>query len=172
MAKREIRPIRVEGQVAYVPLTKGYTAIIDAEDVPLVADYNWFAQVERRADGNIARVYAVRHAMRRAVLLHRFLAQTPDGLETDHIDGNGLNNRRSNLRQATQAQNRQNARTRVDNAAGIKGVCWHGHSRKWLAQIRVDGKQRHLGIFKCRTAAAFAYAKASRKLHGEFGRVA
>lgn len=169
MAKREIRPIRVEGQVAYVPLTQGYTAIIDAADVPIVDGVNWFA----RRDA--ASVYAARTVWTGSkhitVLMHRLISGCADGVIPDHKDGDGLNNRRDNLRDASNSQNTRNSRRRVNNKSGIKGVVLTARGR-WQAQIRVNGKDHWLGYHNCRTAAAFAYARASRELHGEFGRIA
>ena len=76
-----------------------------------------------KKDGSIRTVYAVGGDRGRTVLLHRVIAGTPVGMETDHRDRDGLNNRRSNLRNATIAQNRQNAAISADNTSGVKGVC-------------------------------------------------
>ncbi len=174
MANREIRPIRIEGNIAYVPLTQGYEAVIDAADVPLVEGHNWRAQVERRKDGTIKGIYAVRlitvEKRRVAVLMHRVITDAPDGLEVDHKDTNGLHNTRSNLRQATSMQNAQNRRRRTDNTSGFKGVSYR--RGRWIARISACGKDMQVGRFNCRTAAAIAYAKASAALHKEFGRIA
>ena len=175
MASRGIRPIRVEGNIAYVPLTRGYEAVIDAADVPLVDGAPWQAKIHRRADGTIRSIYASRRdpagdGSRRHVLMHRIIAGTPDGAETDHIDGNGLHNWRTNLRTATKTQNQHNCRVRSDSTSGIKGVSWYPSTGKWRAAIRAYGQRRCLGVHKCRTAAALAYAKASRELHGDYGR--
>lgn len=170
------RPIRIEGDVAYVPLTKGYTAIIDAADVPLVSAWSWQAKERRRPDGTLWTVYACRSGRENGKktfhLLHRALTGYGPGVIPDHIDGNGLNNRRLNLRPATVVQNGYNCARYANNTSGAKGVSFHKQSRKWAANIRVDGVQRTIGRFRCVTAAALAYAKASRELHGEFGRVA
>lgn len=177
MATPQIRPIRVEGNVAYVQLTRGYEAIIDAEDVPLVEGWNWYAHVQRRADGKIRAVYAVRDsrgyvdAKQKEVRLHRIIMSAPDDLAVDHIDCNGLNNRRANLRLATRAENNKNSRMRSDNASGFKGVHWNATYGKWNAQIRVNGKRLSLGYFTDIEDASGAYAKASAELHGDFGRI-
>jgi hypothetical protein len=174
MAKKEIRPIRIEGNLAYVPLTRGYEAVIDAVDVPLVQEFNWCAMIDKST------VYAKRGAYdggkHRTVLMHRVIMGDPESLDIDHRDGNGLNNRRhggdGNLRVATKAQNARNKGRRRDNASGVKGVYWHKSAGKWAAQIRMDGTVIWSERFNCKTAAAIAYAKASRVLHGEFGRIA
>lgn len=176
MANRKIRPIRLEGNIAYVPLTQGYTAVIDAADVPLVSGTNWTARISRRKNGTVYTVYAVRaktdEGKQRTVIMHRVIAGTPNGLDTDHADGDGLNNRRANLRNATKSQNQSNQRLSSANRSGAKGVTWHSASGRWQAGIRSDGKISFLGYFNCVTAAAFAYAKASAALHKEFGRIA
>lgn len=173
---KPIRPIHIEGNVAYITLTKGYTSVIDAADVHLVDGRNWQAQVERRADGTVRAVYAVRNdrldGRQKTVLMHRVVAGTPEGFETDHRDGNGLNNLRANLRNATPSQNQHNQSTRSDNTSGHKGVYFHKAAGKWHARLKVAGKARSLGLFTDLAAASAAYAKASAELHGEFGRIA
>lgn len=169
-----MRKIRIEGDLAYVPLTKGYEAVIDAADVPLVEGRNWTALEQRRVDGSVKCVYAWR-AVRRdgkqaSLRMHRILLGAPENLQVDHKDGNGLNNRRSNLRLATDPENKHNARTRVDNTSGAKGVVRMKATGRFCACIRVRGKKHHLGTFKDLASAAAAYARASVELHGEFGR--
>ena len=170
------RQLRIDGDVAYVPLTKGYWAVIDRADVALVSGFKWTALVSRRADGSVRSVYAKRaqkiDGKIQTILMHRVIAGTPHDLASDHIDGNGLNNRRRNLRNVTTQQNNHNARTPCNNSSGVKGVSVCGATGKWVAMISRDKKQRYLGQFGCRTAAALAYAKASAALHGEYGRVA
>lgn len=171
------RPIRIEGDIAYIPLTRGYEAVIDAADVPLVEGWNWTADIDlRRCDCSIRTVYARRNdyseAKPRKVRMHRVIAGTPEGFETDHEDGDGLNNRRNNLRTATKGQNQHNGKIRITNTSGLKGVHFRKDIGKWHASITNDRKQKFLGSFRCPTAAHIAYVKASRELHGEFGRAA
>ena len=173
------RAIRIEGGVAYVPLTKGYEAILDVEDVPLVEGFCWRASVARRADGTVRTVYALRwgqgsNGKSCLVYLHRVLMSAPTELEVDHRDGNGLNNRKrgeaGNLRVATRSQNQHNQHIRPGNTSGFKGVTFFKRTGRWRAQITTDKAFKHIGYFKCRTSAAIAYMKASKALHGEFGR--
>lgn len=169
MASKAIRPIRVEGQLAYVPLTQGYEAVIDAADVHLVEGCSWHVQVRDHT------VYVIRNdystGKQRTIRMHRVLMGKPEGFEVDHIDGDGLNNRRSNLRVATKAQNQHNQRLARHNTSGFKGVGWHKRVGKWAARITLQGKMRHLGYFGTPEEASAAYASASKNLHGEFGRV-
>lgn len=166
---RAIRPIRIEGDVAYVPLTKGYEAVIDASDLGIVGRFAWSTLPKAHT------IYAQRKATgingeRRTVRLHRAILNAQDGELVDHVDGNGLNNRRSNLRICNSAQSAQNRGRKVTNKSGYKGVYWFAKSQKWRAIIGANGKKHHLGCFGCKTAAAVAYVAAAKRLHGEFAR--
>jgi hypothetical protein len=90
----------------------------------------------------------------------------------DHIDGDSTNNRFSNLRLATEAENGKNKRIYCNNSSGYKGVSYHKQARKWRADIRVDQKLIHLGLFHTPELAHMAYCKAAAELHGEFARAA
>lgn len=90
----------------------------------------------------------------------------------DHKNGVPGDDRWKNLREASNAQNSQNARRPRDNTSGFKGVCWNKASGKWMAAIRVNGHKIYLGLFTDINEAAAAYAVASKKHHGVFGRVA
>lgn len=167
---REYRVPRIEGDIAYIALTQGYEAIIDAADVPLVGIWNW------RALSRNGQAYAVRSCARGdqgrqdLVLMHRVIMGAPAGMTVDHRDGNGLNNRRENLRLATHAENAHNQRKRRDNSSGFKGVSWHKDCKRWQAYIAVNGKRKYLGLFGNPADASEAYSRASVDLHGEFGR--
>lgn len=88
--------------------------------------------------------------------------------EVDHIDNDPLNNRLSNLRAATHAQNLKNMSMHRDNAQGVKGVYRNKHASGYFSQIMVDGKQHYLGRFKTKEQASAAYNAAAKRLHGEF----
>lgn len=164
----KVRRIRIEGDTAFVPLTMGKEAVIDAADVPLVAGRNWCA--EKATDT----FYAVRTqkvgGKARHFRLHRVLTGATGRDHVDHVDGNGLNCRRSNMRLATHTENMRNSRRRRDNSSGVKGVTFDKWTGRWQAKISVDGRTVHLGRFSSIEAAAEAYRKGSEKYHGEFGR--
>jgi len=92
--------------------------------------------------------------------------------QVDHINGVRNDNRLVNLREASHGENQRNALKRADNTSGYKGVSWHTASGKWRADIKVDGTGSYLGLFARVEDAAAAYAKASARLHKDFGRVA
>lgn len=107
--------------------------------------------------------------------LHRFLWslwKLPETPDIDHKNRNGLDCRRENLRAATSSQNLGNTAKKRTNTSGFKGVYWHRKLNKWFAQITCNGKQRHLGCFAEKEAAADAYIRAAKELFGEFARAA
>lgn len=163
---RKIRQIRIEGNVAFVPLTQNCEAIIDAADVHLVEGYNWYAAKPGRS------AYAVRGVWigGAKIFMHRVILDAPDGVFVDHINGNGLDNRRANLRLATPAQNVQNSGRQSNNTSGVRGVSFHKRSRKWQAAICCNRKRTFLGQFDTLQEASQSYATARAALHGEFGR--
>ena len=168
---RHIRPIRIEGNLAYITLTRGYEAVIDAADVPLVVKHNWYTENNR---GGL--IYARRcdnsGGRKGTMNLHRQIMQPAKGLMVDHINGDGLDNRRANLRVVNSSQNRMNQKKSLQNTSGYKGVYWNKRDCRWYARIKVNQKPIHLGIFQCPKDAYAAYCKASAELHGEYGRIA
>lgn len=94
----------------------------------------------------------------------------PNG-EIDHINGDGLDNRISNLREATHAENMLNRKRTSTCRSGFKGVSWHKGGRKWKAQIGYQGKWYALGLYECPVEAHKAYVAAAHRLHGEFARI-
>jgi hypothetical protein len=97
-----------------------------------------------------------------------FHGQYDDSLQIDHINQDRADNRIENLRLATPAQNRQNAKRREDNKSGARGVDYQSRFGKWRARITVNGKTHALGNYDTLEEASRAYAAASRKLHGDF----
>jgi hypothetical protein len=167
---KKVKPIRIEGDVAYVPLTKGYEAVIDVEDVPLIKNYNWCADEKKHT------VYAVRNGFKTKgkngnISLHSQILEVPVGYEVDHADRNGLNNRRYNLRKSTKSQNNCNKGLLRNNTSGFKGVSWHKGNKKWASNIKLNRKKQCLGYFDTPEEAYAAYCAASERLHREFGRV-
>lgn len=168
MANRSIRPIRIEGNVAYVPLTHGREALIDVADVHLVEAWNWHV-FSRHYYPYAARTTTER-GVTKTILMHRFLLNAPDGVQVDHISGDRFDNRRFNLRLATPSQNAINRAIRADNTSGFKGVAFHKPSGKWCAVISMNGVRTHLGSFDTASAASDAYEAASEIMHAEWKR--
>lgn len=163
------RAIRVDGDVAYITLTKGYEAIIDVADTPLVAGVNWTAMEVRRRDRSVRTVYAVRNVSGRLVYMHRTILGNGHA-HTDHEDCDGLNNRRSNLRAATASENMRNTRLRIDSSSGEKGVSWCSREQRWRAYLACDGRFVSLGYFPSRDEARDAVRARRAEIHGNFAR--
>ena len=166
--KKNVPQIRVDGNIAYVTLSKGQEAIIDAHDISKIDGYRWHALKSRKSFYAKASVKA-EYGKIETIYMHRVIAGAPRGMEVDHADMNGLNNRRKNLRVCTPSQNRCNIGLSKSNTSGFKGV--DRHKGKWRARIQIKGKKIELGSFDCVHEAADAYRKASVDIHGEFARL-
>lgn len=102
--------------------------------------------------------------------MHRIVMNAGKGKVIDHINGNGLDNQKKNLRECTHAENCKNMGQYASNTSGYKGVSWNKCRGMWQAYIKDNGKQRHLGYFPDVIQAAKAYNKASKKYYGKFGK--
>lgn len=151
---------------AAIQLTKGMVAIVDDDDLPILERMKWRAKQERRT------LYAVSDQQHSLILMHRYILSAPKGVFVDHIDCDGLNNRRSNLRLCTRAENNHNARTRLHNkSAPFKGVCFISSRGNFLASIRVCRRLINLGRFSSAEEAALVYDAAASRYFGEFARL-
>lgn len=148
-----------------IPLTQGRVAIVDPEDFPAISSCKW-----RHAQGYAVRSIPDGAKRQRTVQMHRVLIGTPDGLDTDHKNGDGLDNRRRNLRPATRTQNMRNAAKYACNGSGYKGVSFRRDTGGWRARIRVNGKLIDLGTHETLEDAHNAYSKSAELFYGEFAR--
>lgn len=150
-----------------IPLTRGLVALVDDEDAGL-AKFTWCAQPHGRT------VYAIRTLHRprkRTIRLHRVVLGTSDGVEVDHVNGDGLDCRRSNLRVVSHTENAANLRLSRVNSSGFKGVWMHRATGQWRAMIRSRGQRISLGLFGSAALAAEAYDNAARRVFGPFAAV-
>lgn len=151
-----------------IPLTQGMVALVDDEDYELVSQYRWQALRGRRT------FYAQAKTPRRdgrqtSMSMHRLILGLMGGtLHADHINGDGLDNRRNNLRPATRTQNARNRRLDYNSVSGFKGVTAGRSGRGWQARIRVGNTLLHLGTFDTPQQAARTYDSKARDLFGEF----
>jgi hypothetical protein len=147
-----------------IRLTKGLSALVDAADFDWLSQWNWCANQGR---------YAVRQSHRedRAdgkrgfIHMHREILAPPVGMYVDHVNGDGLDNRRANLRVCTRQQNAQNGRgdLRADKLRGAFAI-----KDRWQAIIIANGHRHYLGTFRTQEEAARVYDAAARQLHGDF----
>lgn len=103
--------------------------------------------------------------------MHRLLMTSPTGTMVDHINGNGLDNRKENLRVVTNSQNLMNRGKNKNNTSGYKGVLWDKVRNKWIALIGFNNKNIYLGRFFTKNEAAFAYNAKAEELFGEFAQI-
>jgi hypothetical protein len=157
-----------------IPLTRGKVAIVNN------ADFKWLAKKKWRAirptPTGIERWYAVRTEGSRGQTLYMHKAIVarmglPPQKLCDHRDGDGLNNRRSNLRPCSPAQNVQNKRKQTGLSSRFKGVYWHKRDQKWMARLGHNGTTRFLGYFENEKDAAKAYDQSAIKTFGPFAKV-
>lgn len=150
--------------VIEIPLTRGLVALVDDGDALAMGAYSWHAHPDTRT-WYASRTIRYPDGSHSTQQMHALIT----GLTmVDHRNGNGLDNRRSNLRAATQSQNMMNIRKFADTSSRFKGVNWDRDRECWRAQIRVSGRNRSLGRFTDEVKAALAYDCAARINFGEF----
>lgn len=150
----------------FIPLTRDKEAIVDDDDFEYLSQWKWHC---------LANGYAARRQYENGrkggntyIRMHRLVNKTPDGLFTDHINGNKLDNRKSNLRDCTYTENNVSKPPTSSNTSGYKGVSFSKGMNKWHAQIRKSGEHWDLGYFDSPREAAQAYNDKAREIYGEF----
>ena len=137
-------------------------AIVDDEDYEYVTSYMWSESNERNYI--LARV----NGKTTSLAVHIMNRYNIHGENIDHIDRDGFNNKKSNLRPATVSQNQANSKISKINTSGYKGVWWRKNRNRWIAEIRIGGRKKHLGGFRTKEDAAKAYNKAAFLLFGPY----
>lgn len=135
-----------------INISNNMSAIVDDDMHEYLSQWKWYARKGKYT------WYASRKVMKKlpsgkwvhekVVHMHRVVNDTPKGMMTDHINGDGLDNRRENLEAVNNSQNMLKARVRSDSSTGHKGVAWHSQRKKWRAYVWKDGKQKSLGLYK------------------------
>jgi hypothetical protein len=147
-----------------IELTNGKVAIVDDEDYEWLSQWKWLCTHK----GYAARCVRIKNGNPITVYMHREIIGPPDGMFTDHINHDKLDNRRENLRVCTMSQNNANIPKRKNNSSGRKGVYWREDAKKWIAQISPGGTRINLGYFSDINDASCAYKNAAEKYFGDF----
>jgi len=155
--------------VKTIKLTQGQVALVDNIDYEYLSQFNWYANWNRNC------FRAMRHTpqvngKRKILFIHTAVAERMgiDSRMIDHKDQNPLNNRRSNLRVATNSQNLHNCGAPSNNTTGVKGVHFHKSSGKYQAEITVKGTRYYLGLFDTIEEAKVVIVAKRKELVGEF----
>lgn len=150
-----------------IPLSKGYSAIVDDEDFDYLNQWKWTWR-----KGYATRTVTIAPGVRELIIMHRILLNAPDGVFVDHINMNGLDNRRENLRLADRTQNNANRKKPTGlHSSMFKGVSWFKLRKAWRADIKVNRKCVHLGVFDCEVEAAKAYNFAAIEYFGAYAQL-
>ena len=150
-------------------------AIVDDEDFDELNKRRWHSRGDKKNGYYAGSSFNLNLGNHKQItlLMHRILMNVPEDMVIDHINHNGLDNRKKNLRVCTQQENARNKKVFNNNKCGLKGVSLKYVSKKnggkrWVATICVNGKQRRLGYYDSMENAAFAYNKAAKYFFGEY----
>lgn len=156
-----------------IQLTQGKIAIVDGEDFELLNQWKWYYRKSAgKKTGYALRNQYMEGGIQKTIQMHRVILNCPDvSTQVDHINGDGIDNRKSNLRTCTANGNVQNQGLRKCNTTGYKGIIFRPDLKKWQAYITADRKRIHLGYHQDKKIAALAYNEAALKYHGEFARL-
>lgn len=148
-----------------IPLTKGTFALVDDADFRYLSQFDWCW-----SNGYAVRSGRLPDGRYTTIRMHReLLGLVPgDGIKIDHWNLNKIDNRRKNLREATNSENGRNRGKNSNNTSGYKGVYWDRNRQLWMSAIMIDRRSKHLGRFSSPEEAHRAYKKAAELLHKDF----
>lgn len=154
-----------------IQLTQGQVALVDDEDFERLDQYKWHVLFNNSNKFYALRTSSMVNGKRFKILMHREIINAPKNIQVDHRNGNGLDNRKENLRLCTNQQNQFNRISpNKNNKLRTKGVSWHKGHKRFCARIKFNSKNIHLGYFTVLADANQAYREAEKRYFGEFTR--
>lgn len=144
----------------FIPLSQNKFAKVDDADFEWLSHYKWCANYQ----------HGHWYAVCKLGVMHRLILNVQKNEKIDHKNDNGLDNRRTNIRICSRANNMRNRKRHKNNVCGYKGVSWHKTNKKWQVSIQFNEKSMNLGYFDSKIKAAKVYDQAARKYFGEFAR--
>ena len=152
-----------------IPVTLGQYAIVDPEDYERINKYKWNAYRGYSSYYSKRKIYNRKNGSERTIYMHRYIMNAPEEMVVDHINHNGLDNRKVNLRLATRAENARYARkTKNKFSSDYKGVHYIKKVNRWRTTITFEDKMIYVGQFRDEESAGKAYDRAAKKYFGEF----
>lgn len=150
-----------------IPLTKNEFSLVDDEDFEYLSKFKWHARKSKRDSTWYAGRGSGPKKKMITILMHREIMKADNLKQVDHINRNGLDNRKCNLRLCTASQNAAHRKSKL-GISKLRGVVWNINSKKWISSIKINGKRIHLGCFQSKINAARAYDNAAKNLFKEF----
>ena len=156
-----------------IPLSRGLFAQADDEDFEELNKYKWHAYKKPSQSDNLTyarrNTKSVKGEKRTIISMHRQIMKVTDPkTHIDHMDHNGLNCQKSNMRLCVGSENVKNTSSHRNSTSKYLGVSWDKARKRWLAVISANGKHKYIGVFVSEEDAARARDEFARKLHGEF----
>lgn len=150
-----------------IPLTQGYSTIVDDEDFEELSKYKWYVMTNGKGDY----IYASRE--HKTITMHRYIMRFSLGDKNviNHINGNTLDNRKQNLRIVSKSESQFYKKKRLNCTSKYKGVHWHRAANVWRSQITINNKNIYLGSFNYEIEAAISYNEAAKKYFGELAKL-
>jgi hypothetical protein len=147
-----------------IKLTRGLVALVDDEDFDYLNQFRWHCD-KHYSTYYVSRTIKLKNGKQKTILMHRVIMNTPEGMEVDHKDHNGLNCQKYNIRNCTHSQNKMNVKAYgIIKYLGVDLI----KKGKYRSKIKVNGITKHIGIFDNPELAAMAYDKKAKYYFGEF----
>ena len=155
-----------------IKLTQDRWAMVDDEDYDYLSQWKWYTKKGKSETWYACRNLSIAEGQPNVTIrMHRVILNVPQGLEVDHINNCGLDNRRGNLRECTRSQNMRNSRSHKNSSSRFKGVSWHKRDKVWQANITIHTGLIHIGSFDTEKDAAIAYNEKAVELFRDFARL-